>query len=177
MSHLGSAPLIKSKEQLEEAIEDYFRVCNLGKERKWVDKRGDYHCEILPISPNVQGLALHIGFNDVKSLLNIENRNDSSDIYAPIIIRAKTKIASEKLSMAEAGLLDGKVVTFYLAACHNMVPQVDININQQYQLSDNDRKLLTNLSRIMPNMLTGADVIDAESTEIRDLNEINDKQE
>jgi hypothetical protein len=173
MASVGKPAKYKTPEEMESAIEDYFTLCKLGEEFKWVDKKGMYHCETLPIPPSTESLSLHLGFVNRSSLLDYETRHkDSQERYSSIIKRAKSKIAARKLALAEMGQLNDRVVMFDLAVNHGYIQEININVNETHQLSDQDRALLGNMLKQIPGQLQSLPqvVIDVEAEEIQDIN-------
>jgi hypothetical protein len=96
----GRPPTFKSKEEMQEKIDEYFKECEGEIIRDECgnpveDKRGN----ILKIGARpltVTGLALALGFNSRQSLLNYQGKEEFMDT----ITRAKTRIeqyAEERL--------------------------------------------------------------------------------
>lgn len=89
----GRPPKYKSKKEIEEKIENYFRECegipffdDDGK--PWRTDKGHIVYEKPPKPPTVTGLALALGFASRQALLNYQGREEFNDT----ITRAKTRI-------------------------------------------------------------------------------------
>ena len=153
MSYQGQTPIIKSPEQLEKSIEAYFAHCEKGKEYSWVSKKGELLTGTLSIPPSVESLSLYLGFMDRSALIRYETRNQGHEIYVHTIRRAKARIAAEKLAMAERGLLNERVVMFDLSVNHGYIQEINVNVNEIQQLSQQDRLLLGAVLKHLPGQL------------------------
>lgn len=100
MAKVGRPPKYKSKEEIEEKIEAYFKECEGEVLRDaagnpFVDKRGQ-PIMINAKPPTVTGLALALGFATRLSLINYQDKDE----FVNTITRAKTRIeayAEERL--------------------------------------------------------------------------------
>lgn len=100
MAKVGRPPKYKSKEEIEEKIEAYFKECEGELLRDaagnpFVDKRGQ-PIMINAKPPTVTGLALALGFSTRLSLINYQDKDE----FVNTITRAKTRIeayAEERL--------------------------------------------------------------------------------
>lgn len=89
---VGRPPKYKTKEEIEEKIEAYFKECEGeilkdAKEEPILDKFG-HPVIINQKPPTVTGLALALGFLSRQALLNYQGKKEFNDT----IMRAKTKI-------------------------------------------------------------------------------------
>jgi len=153
MSYQGQTPIIKSPEQLEKSIEAYFAHCERGRVYSWVSKKGELLTGTLSIPPSVESLSLFLGFTDRSALIQYETRNQGHEIYVHTIRRAKSRIAAEKLAMAERGLLNERVVMFDLSVNHGYIQEINVNVNELQQLSQQDRLLLGAVLKHLPGQL------------------------
>lgn len=90
---VGRPTKYKTKEEIEEKIEEYFRECEGepmldGEEKQMVNKYG-YPCYIKePKPPTVTGLALALGFTNRLDLLRYQGKKEFCDT----ITRAKSRV-------------------------------------------------------------------------------------
>ncbi len=103
MASVGRPPKYKSVEEIEDKIEQYFAGCEgeplLDDEGKQVFNRFGNPCWIKPPKPpTVTGLALALGFNTRKSLLEYQGKKE----FVNTITRAKSRVEE----YAESRLFD-----------------------------------------------------------------------
>ena len=89
----GRPPKYKSKKEIEEKIENYFRECEGipffdSDGTPMTDKKGHILYDKPPKPPTVTGLALALGFSTRKSLLEYQGKPE----FVNTITRAKTRI-------------------------------------------------------------------------------------
>lgn len=92
-NQVGRPPKYKSKEEIEEKIEQYFNECEgealLDDDGEQVVNKYGYPCYIkAPKPPTVTGLALALGFSTRQGLLNYQGKKEFLDT----ITRAKSKV-------------------------------------------------------------------------------------
>ena len=102
-NQVGRPPKYKSKEEIEEKIEQYFKACEgeplLGDDEEQVVNKYGYPCYIkAPKPPTVTGLALALGFTSRQALLNYQGKKE----FVDTITRAKSKVEE----YAESRLFD-----------------------------------------------------------------------
>lgn len=100
MGERGRPPMYKTKEELQEKIDAYFKAC---EGEPLLDDEGNvltdkYHNPIIVgvRPPTITGLALALGFNSRQALLNYQARDEFNDT----ITRAKARVeqyAEERL--------------------------------------------------------------------------------
>ena len=100
MGNVGRPPKYKSKEEIEEKIEQYFKDCEghplTDDEGKPVYNKWGYPVIIDKKPPTVTGLALALGFTNRLSLLNYQGKKE----FVNTITRAKSRVeqyAEERL--------------------------------------------------------------------------------
>ncbi len=103
MASVGRPPKYKNVEEIEDKIEQYFAGCEgeplLDDEGNQVFNRFGYPCWIKPPKPpTVTGLALALGFNTRKSLLEYQGKKE----FVNTITRAKSRVEE----YAESRLFD-----------------------------------------------------------------------
>ncbi len=103
MASVGRPPKYKSVEEIEDKIEQYFAGCEgeplLDDEGNQVVNKYGYPCWIKPPKPpTVTGLALALGFNTRKSLLEYQGKKE----FVNTITRAKSRVEE----YAESRLFD-----------------------------------------------------------------------
>lgn len=103
MASVGRPPKYKSVEEIEEKIEQYFAGCEgepfLDDEGNQVFNKYGNPCWIKPPKPpTVTGLALALGFNTRKSLLEYQGKRE----FVNTITRAKSRVEE----YAESRLFD-----------------------------------------------------------------------
>jgi len=103
VASVGRPPKYKSVEEIEDKIEQYFAGCEgeplLDDEGNQVFNRFGYPCWIKPPKPpTVTGLALALGFNTRKSLLEYQGKKE----FVNTITRAKSRVEE----YAESRLFD-----------------------------------------------------------------------
>jgi len=119
-------PKYETPEQMEQVIEDYFQVCEVGKEETWIDKRGEHKTAIMPEQYTIEGLALHLGFKSRQSLTDYANKPGT---YADVLSRARAKIVKTLNNRALNGMINDRY-------CARMVAVIDpgyreaIDVNQ-----------------------------------------------
>jgi hypothetical protein len=153
IKNLRKPAKIKNIRQLNRLIDSYFDTCAAGRLYNWIDKKGLPITSSLIIPPSFEGLALHLGFQSRVSLWDYSNKNNGHELYSVAITRAKSKIAKINLEMAKLNLINERVVLFDLQVNHGYVPEMNINISEQHQLSDQDRLLLQAVIRQLPGQL------------------------
>lgn len=92
-NQVGRPPKYKSKEEIEEKIEQYFKECEgeplLDDDGEQVVNKYGYPCYIkAPKPPTATGLALALGFSTRQGLLNYQGKKEFLDT----ITRAKSKV-------------------------------------------------------------------------------------
>lgn len=93
MGNVGRPPKYKSKEEIQEKIEQYFAICDgeplLDDKGNQVVNKYGYPCWVKPPKPpTVTGLALALGFNTRKSLLEYQGKKE----FVNTITRAKSRV-------------------------------------------------------------------------------------
>lgn len=99
----GRPPKYKSKEEIEEKIEQYFKECEgeplLDDDGEQVVNKYGYPCYVkAPKPPTITGLALALGFSTRKSLLEYQGKKE----FVNTITRAKSRVEE----YAESRLFD-----------------------------------------------------------------------
>lgn len=100
MGNVGRPPKYKSKEEIEEKIEQYFKDCEghalTDNEGNTVYNKWGYPVIVDRKPPTVTGLALALGFSTRLSLLNYQGKKE----FMNTITRAKSRVeqyAEERL--------------------------------------------------------------------------------
>lgn len=100
MGNVGRPPKYKSKEEIEEKIEQYFKDCEghplTDDEGNPVYNKWGYPVIVDRKPPTVTGLALALGFTNRLSLLNYQGKKE----FVNTITRAKSRVeqyAEERL--------------------------------------------------------------------------------
>lgn len=100
MGNVGRPPKYKSKEEIEEKIEQYFKDCEghalTDNEGNPVYNKWGYPVIVDRKPPTVTGLALALGFTNRLSLLNYQGKKE----FVNTITRAKSRVeqyAEERL--------------------------------------------------------------------------------
>ena len=100
MGNVGRPPKYKSKEEIEEKIEQYFKDCEghplTDCEGNQVYNKWGYPVIVDKRPPTVTGLALALGFTNRLSLLNYQGKEE----FVNTITRAKARVeqyAEERL--------------------------------------------------------------------------------
>lgn len=100
MGNVGRPPKYKSKEEIEEKIEQYFKDCEghalTDNEGNTVYNKWGYPVIVDRKPPTVTGLALALGFTNRLSLLNYQGKKE----FVNTITRAKSRVeqyAEERL--------------------------------------------------------------------------------
>lgn len=100
MGNVGRPPKYKSKEEIEEKIEQYFKDCEghalTDNEGNTVYNKWGYPVIVDRKPPTVTGLALALGFSTRSSLLNYQGKKE----FMNTITRAKSRVeqyAEERL--------------------------------------------------------------------------------
>lgn len=100
MGNIGRPPKYKSKEEIEEKIEQYFKDCEghplTDNEGNQVYNKWGYPVIVDKKPPTVTGLALALGFTNRLSLLNYQGKKE----FVNTITRAKARVeqyAEERL--------------------------------------------------------------------------------
>lgn len=100
MGNVGRPPKYKSKEEIEEKIEQYFKDCEghalTDDEGNTVYNKWGYPVIVDRKPPTVTGLALALGFSTRLSLLNYQDKKE----FMNTITRAKSRVeqyAEERL--------------------------------------------------------------------------------
>ena len=110
----GRPRIWPTPEPMAAAINQYFLKCEQGKIRKWINKRGEYQEAILPIIPELTGLALHLGFASYASFWEYTKYPEYSDVLA----RAKSVMEHELLQNALLGLVERTTADRILSVRH-----------------------------------------------------------
>ena len=102
-NQVGRPPKYKSKEEIEEKIEQYFRECEgeplLDDDGNQVVNKFGYPCYIKPPKPpTITGLALALGFTSRMDLLRYQGKKE----FCYTITRAKSRVEE----YAESRLFD-----------------------------------------------------------------------
>jgi len=108
-------PKYETPEAMEKAIEEYFQMCEKGKEETWIDKRGEQKTAIMPEQFTIEGLALHLGFKSRQSLTDYANKPGT---YADVLSRARAKIVKTLNNRALNGMINDRY-------CARMVAVID----------------------------------------------------
>lgn len=100
MGNVGRPPKYKSKEEIEEKIEQYFKDCEghplTDSEGNQIYNKWGYPVIVDKRPPTVTGLALALGFTNRLSLLNYQGKKE----FVNTITRAKARVeqyAEERL--------------------------------------------------------------------------------
>jgi hypothetical protein len=110
--HPGGRPLkYPDPEILEQKINDYFEICDAGRQTQSVTKRGEVIQINKPIPYTYEGLAYHLDC-DTDLFKNYEKRDE----FFPIISRARQKIKSSWVSKGLGDDHNAKIVALCLAA-------------------------------------------------------------
>lgn len=102
-NQVGRPPKYKSKEEIEEKIEQYFKECEgeplLDDDGEQVVNKYGYPCYIkAPKPPTITGLSLALGFTSRQALLNYQGKKE----FVDTITRAKSRVEE----YAESRLFD-----------------------------------------------------------------------
>jgi hypothetical protein len=103
MADMGRPPKYKTADEMQKAIDEYFKECEgvkaLDKEGEPIVTKYGYLYKVEPKPPTITGLALAIGFNSRQSLLNYEEKDKD---FLDTITRAKARVEA----YAESRLFD-----------------------------------------------------------------------
>jgi hypothetical protein len=125
--------LFKSPEELESKINEYFKLCDEGKEVEELTKRGELVKYRKQIPYTLEGLADYLDI-EPKTLRNYGERDE----FFKVIARAKNKVHRQWVEKGLTDNFNSKVVCLCMAA---NIPEYRINSNYQVnvQLSLEDR--------------------------------------
>ena len=135
----------KDPESLQAAVNAYFAHCDTVQYKR-LTKKGD---EVITSEPyTVEGLALHLGFESARSLLNYENRNNGKVWAAPIVRRAKTRIGQQVNIWAMLGIIDSHVARLNLMTNHGYSEKAQSEfILTDDRIGDDERALLKDAAK------------------------------
>lgn len=147
----GRPPKYETPQQMQDAVNEYFAVCEQGREVKWINKKSELQTAILTATPDWTGLALHLGFatrhslNDYIGRKKIGNEHSSEDLpdktqlsFAYILLRAKSKIEVYKKSAAEYGILNDRMIKLDLSCNHGYIEKHQHELGN---IDDNELKV------------------------------------
>jgi len=95
-------PTPENLQQIDERTEEYFETCLKGEEVEIVTKRGDKVTITKSIPPTTTGLALALGFNGRKQLIEYSEREE----FRPTLARAFARIEKDRVEGALMGKYD-----------------------------------------------------------------------
>ena len=108
---IGRPPKYESPEQMQVAIDQYFKQCEAGK-KTFVIRRGKEIEKTVRIPKTVSGLALALGFSSRRSILNYQEKDE----FLPIISRAKLEIENDNLEGGFTGEYEARICALNLSA-------------------------------------------------------------
>ena len=129
----------KTTQELESAINYYFRRCDSNQE-EFISKDGETFTKTVPLPYTVEGICEVLGITR-QTLLNYE-KAEGYEIFFDTIEKAKAKVLTNTMERALSGKNNAAVAIFslvnnygYKNANHKETTEDDknININIQYQ--------------------------------------------
>jgi hypothetical protein len=130
----------KTTQELESAINYYFRRCDSNQE-EFISKDGETFTKTVPVPYTVEGICEVLGITR-QTLLNYE-KAEGYEIFFDTIEKAKAKVLTNTMERALSGKNNAAVAIFslvnnygYKNANHKETTEDDknININIQYPL-------------------------------------------
>jgi hypothetical protein len=133
--HAGGRPLkFQTPEELQTAIDDYFRVCDERVIIKQVVQKGVIVPVPTPEPYSMAGLAEHLGID--RSTLLAYEREDQRPQFQGIVDRARARIHRENVTMALLGIHESRAAILNLASNfgYSQRTSVDIEDNRLVQV-------------------------------------------
>ena len=125
-SDLGRPLFYDDPEEMEERINEYFRLCDEGREvEKYDRKRQVVHKYLERVPYTVPGLALYLGFNGKNALQEYAER----PVFSGTIARARSIIEAQRVEKALSGEHDSRFTMFDLTNNFGYKAEQDIIIN------------------------------------------------
>jgi len=110
-SPAGSKPYYEDLEEMQERIEEYFKLCDEGREIERYDrKRQVVHKYREAIPYTIPGLAYYLGFEDRHGLQDYEKKIE----FHATIARARTRIEQQRVERALTGEQESRFAMFDL---------------------------------------------------------------
>ena len=109
--YAGNTPFFDDPKEMQSMIDDYFRLCDEGREVERYDrKRQVVHKYKERVPYTIPGLALYLGFKDRHALLDYEKKES----FNATISRARSVIESQRVERALTGDHDSRFSMFDL---------------------------------------------------------------
>ena len=124
--NIGRPPFYTDPEEMQERIDEYFRLCDEGREIERYDKKRQIvhkYRERVPYT--VPGLALYLGFTGK----NVFNDYEKKPLFQGTIARARSIIENQRVEKALTGEHEARFTMFDLTNNFGYKAEQDIVIN------------------------------------------------
>ena len=144
---MGRKPRYETAEEMQEAIDQYFKDCDTGKPRDNLTKKGEVVKLMEPIPYTIEGMAVALGFSSRKAFYRYKTKDPESDpdevpertnrlTFGDTIARARLRVKAHRIEQGLLGYQESKVVALDLAVNFKMQPKLELPEGAQIIIGD-----------------------------------------